>query len=230
MKCCNPPMLRKLDLHHLPFLHFHLYHLLSLLVISPPSFIPPHICILYKSTQLYTIAHGANSGNSSSLGRNLSRRVVYDLRRRSTPFLSSLFLLLFINYSPSTSSLWPPPSSFHYSAPSSTRFISRKWNKRVRSLLPLAKRDLIWSIHAYVQGMGKKSDGSRVLRQQGKSITRCSIEGCFSSGLNSRRIDPCIYEFYSANNLIRWSRGEEEVLVRKFTWFYGKREKGIRKK
>lgn len=144
MKCCNPlpSMLRKLDLHHLPFLHFHLYHhhhrhpsLVSTRNLAPLSFIPPHICILYKSTQLYTTAHGANSGNSP--GRNLFRRVVYDLRRGSTPFLSSLSLsfsslIILLLYLPLHRSITPLP-----------RGLFLENGKRVRSLLPLAKRDLI---------------------------------------------------------------------------------------
>lgn len=166
-------MLRKLDLHHLPFLHFHLYLLVSTCNLPLPC-IPPHICILYKST-LYLKGEGI-----LRIPALEERYTIYEEDRNSFRSFSFLSLSLFINYSPSTSSLWPPPSSFHYvRRPSSTRFTSWKW-LRVRSLLPLAKRDLI---DAYTPGDVKKRkmlDGSRVLRQQGKSITRCSVEGCFS--------------------------------------------------
>lgn len=169
-------MLRKLDLHHLPFLHFHLYLLVSTCNLPLP-FIPPHICILYKST-LYLKGEGI-----LRIPALLSRSVVYDLWRGSkllSLIFFSLSLSLFINYSPSISSLWPSPSSFHYvRRSSSTRFTSGKW-LRVRSLLPLAKRDLIDAYTPEDVKKRKMLDGSRVLRQQGKSITRCSVEGCFS--------------------------------------------------
>lgn len=142
MKCCNPlpSMLRKLDLHHLPFLHFHLYHhhhrhpsLVSTRNLAPLSFIPPHICILYKSTQLYTTAHGANSGNSPGKpipksGVRFTKRIdSFSFLSLSLSFSSLIILLLYL---PLHRSITP-------------RGLFLENGKRVRSLLPLAKRDLI---------------------------------------------------------------------------------------
>ena len=142
MKCCNPlpSMLRKLDLHHLPFLHFHLYHhhhrhpsLVSTRNLAPLSFIPPHICILYKSTQLYTTAHGANSGNSPGKpipksGVRFTKRIdSFSFLSLSLSFSSLIILLLYL--------------PLHRSITPRSLFLEN--GKRVRSLLPLAKRDLI---------------------------------------------------------------------------------------
>lgn len=89
--------------------------------LAPLSFIPPHICILYKSTQLYTTAHG---GRILGILREETYSeewcTIYE-KDRLLFFPLSLSFFLLINYSPSL----PPPSSFHYS--SSTRFISREW-------------------------------------------------------------------------------------------------------
>lgn len=145
MKCCNPlpSMLRKLDLHHLPFLHFHLYHhhrhpsLVSTRNLAPLSFIPPHICILYKSTQLYTTAHG---GRILGILREETYSeewcTIYEKDRllffplSLSLFFSSLIILLL--YLPLHRSITPLP-----------RGLFLENGKRVRSLLPLAKRDLI---------------------------------------------------------------------------------------
>lgn len=78
-----------------------------------------------------------------SLGRNLSRRVVYDLRRGSTPSLLSLSF--------SSSSLIillrPRHSNLPYHRSITPLLLPRglflENGNRVRSLLPLAKRDLI---------------------------------------------------------------------------------------
>ena len=103
--------------------------------LAPLSFIPPHICILYKSTQLYTTAHGANSGNSPGKpipksGVRFTKRIdSFSFLSLSLSFSSLIILLLYL---PLHRSITPLP-----------RGLFLENGKRVRSLLPLAKRDLI---------------------------------------------------------------------------------------
>lgn len=105
--------------------------------LAPLSFIPPHICILYKSTQLYTTAHG---GRILGILREETYSeewcTIYEEDRllffplSLSLFFSSLIILLL--YLPLHRSITPLP-----------RGLFLENGKRVRSLLPLAKRDLI---------------------------------------------------------------------------------------
>lgn len=143
MKCCNPlpSMLRKLDLHHLPFLHFHLYHHhhhpLSLLVISPlcPSslhifayFINPRSYIPQLTGRILGILREETYSEEWCTIYEKDRLLFFPLSL--SLFFSSLIILLL--YLPLHRSITPLP-----------RGLFLENGKRVRSLLPLAKRDLI---------------------------------------------------------------------------------------
>lgn len=143
MKCCNPlpSMLRKLDLHHLPFLHFHLYHHhhhpLSLLVISPLCPSSLHIFAYFINPRSYIpqLTGGEFwefSGKKPipKSGVRFTKRIdSFSFLSLSLSFSSLIILLLYL---PLHRSITPLP-----------RGLFLENGKRVRSLLPLAKRDLI---------------------------------------------------------------------------------------
>lgn len=181
----------------------HTCNLAVLLYLASPPVSPPFPapCIFAYFIIYGTMAHGSNSANSNSARKPISRSATIYGQTRST--LSSLIpLSLSLPPSPFFLSLSSPSSSFfnyslrprHSNLPLHlpiTRRASRSLlggavtgsrgkslPLRVRSSSLLAKRGLI---DAYMppgrREECKKFDGSRVSRQQGKSITRTVRKG-----------------------------------------------------
>lgn len=217
-------MLRKLDLHHLLFLHFHLCwvqptpcHTCNLSILlyfcSPRVFPhhpshPLHICILYN------LRYHSSRGRILRIpprGGNLSRRVLRFTGKRGRLFrffFTSSSPLLFFNYSlqPRYSDLFSALLPFIAPLLATLPVCFRRKQARGKSL-PLKVRSssaretlLDRRIHAREC---KKFDGSWMLRQQGKSITR-TVERCCWPRLNTpiTRIDSykSINTFHSINN------------------------------